>query len=265
MDKERNLVRVLALINDIALAAVLTVNALANILPIGGIQTGEVSDLYRNLYTPAGFTFSIWALIYLLLIAFAVFQTYLAFGPAQPDRISILDIRWWFLISSLANCLWIIAWHLQLLILSMLLMLIILGSLIAIYLSLKIGRLVVHTRVRTLIHIPFSIYLGWITAATIANAAALLVSFGWDGSPFGEDLLTILVVTAAAAIALMALRYRKDVFLAGVIGWALIGIMGQHLGLYERMYMPIIVFTAGYALLIFGICLYYLIKGKVYA
>jgi hypothetical protein len=159
------------LINALTLAGMLVVNALANALPLNGKNTGEISDSYPVLFTPAGYVFSIWGLIYIALIGFAVFQAL----PGQKTNPRINRIGGWFALSNILNMAWLFAWHWEVLWLSVVFMLGLLASLLVIYTRLEIG---VHARTspleQALVDFPFSLYLGWISVATIANLSAAL-------------------------------------------------------------------------------------------
>lgn len=156
----------------------LAVNALAAATPvIGGRLTSEVSDKYPTLITPAGYVFSIWSIIYLLLGVFVVYHVL----PGR-DREEVVEKIWrLFVLNCLLNASWILIWNYEQVVYSVILMFLILASLIAIYKRLKIGRVPADLRVKLTTHLPFSVYLGWITVATAANVAAALVSLGWDG------------------------------------------------------------------------------------
>jgi hypothetical protein len=213
-------------LNSIGLLLVLTLNGLANALPINGVTTGAVSDGYDNLFVPAGLTFSIWGLIYLLLIAFVVYQWLVA----RDDRDLFSErIGPWFFVSCLANASWILAWHYALLPLSLVLMLLLLGSLLAVYLRLGIGLGGATRGEQMLVHLPFSVYLGWITVATIANTAALLISIQWGAFGLSPQIWTVAVVSAAIFIALAMAFRRHDVFFCMVVDWALLGILLKRL------------------------------------
>lgn len=256
--------KALTLLNLLGLIATLLVNSLANILPINGFNTGELSDRYPNLFVPAGITFSIWAVIYLLLIVFCVYQLALAFGKAAAPKTEFISkISFLFLATCVINCSWILAWHYLLLPLSLLLMLSLLGGLIAIYLRLDIGKSQASNSEKYLVHLPFSIYLGWITIATIANTTALLVNYNWGGFGVSEALWTIIVIVVGLAIALAVLFTRNDIFFPAVSIWALLGII-----IKRQATMPVesqIITTAyiAIALLSVGI-LVQIFRGKVY-
>ncbi|MBI4978678.1 MAG: tryptophan-rich sensory protein [Spirochaetes bacterium] len=199
-----------------------TVNALANILPINGVTTGAVSDSYGNLFAPAGITFAIWGVIYLLLLMFSVYQCR---GFGGGDNAFIEKAGWYFALSCVANAAWIIAWHYDFLLVSLILMIAILTSLITIYVRLDIGRTAVSRMERWFVQIPFSVYLGWITVAAIANATALFVSLSWDGFGISPVVWTVIVIAAAVIITAAVLVTRRDIAYALVVIWALSGII----------------------------------------
>ena len=216
--------KIWSLINLAGFIAVIILNTLATTLPLNGKDTGELSDAYPNLFVPAGITFSIWGVIYLLLAGFIVFQIIKAFTISEEA--SFLDkIGPWFAVSCAANSLWIIAWHWQQVAVSFLIMLVILGSLIMIYLSINKNRTDKNGLFYTLVHLPFSIYLGWITVATIANLTALFVNAGWNGFGLSDVFWTVTVITAAVAITVIMLIIRKDIGYSLVVIWAFIGIL----------------------------------------
>jgi hypothetical protein len=188
------------------------------------MTTGAVSDKYDNLFVPAGLTFSIWGLIYLLLTAFVVYQWMVARGNSDSHSF-VEKVGAWFFVSCLANAAWILAWHYELLPLSVLLMLVLLACLLAIYLRLGIGQSSVTRSERYLVHLPFSVYLGWITIATIANVSALLVSVDWNALGLGEQFWAVAVIAVGIAIALAMVFRRGDIYFCLVVDWALAGIL----------------------------------------
>ncbi|NLE95252.1 MAG: hypothetical protein GX600_06165 [Dehalococcoidia bacterium] len=218
---------ILPLVNIVGLVLVLVMNGLANALPINGVTTGGVSDSYGNLFVPAGFTFSIWGVIYLLLTAFAVYQWRAA---RQANDIFVTHIGPWFFISCLANAGWILAWHYRLLPLSLAIMLVLLASLLTIYLRLGIGMRRATRGQKWLVYVPFSVYLGWITVATIANVSAVLTSIQWGQWGLSSQFWTVAVISVGVLIAL-AMAFRKgDLFFCLVVVWALLGILLKRMG-----------------------------------
>ncbi len=228
----------------------IALNVLANILPINGITTGAVSDAYPNLFAPAGVTFSIWGLIYLLLAVYVGYQ----FVPKSAKREQQLrQLNLWFSWSSLANAAWILAWHHQLIWLSVPLMLVILYALIKISsLSDAAG---LSARDRLFIKIPFGVYFGWITVATIANITTWLVSLGWSDWWLSDQIWTVLVLVVGAAIAgLTTLRTRNLAY--GLVPiWAYFGIYLKHTTAagFDYAYPPIVVTAIACIALLMGV------------
>lgn len=203
------------------------VNALANILPIAGKNTGQISDSYPNLFAPAGLTFSIWGLIYLLLAGYAVYQ--LEFFQKEKSMLReglLAKIGVLFSISSAANAIWIFAWHYEILPASMMLMLVILFCLILI--NQILGKETLPVSEKIFVKLPFSVYFGWITVATIANATTLLVSSGFDGLGLTEATWTVIMISAGALIGIAAMIKNKDIPYGLVIIWAYAGIIIKH-------------------------------------
>jgi hypothetical protein len=208
------------------LAAFLTVivNSLANIIPIGGKYTGELSDNIPNLFVPAGLTFAIWGIIYILIILFSIYLGRDFFKVEKPTKPYLEKISYFFIIASLANIIWIFLWHYEQILLSLLAMILLFLSLLVIYLRLNIGIEKVSIKDKLFIHVPISVYIGWITVATIANITAVLVKINWDGFGLSEDIWTILVIIVAMIITILVILKRKDYAYSGVIIWALLGI-----------------------------------------
>lgn len=214
----RDLVRQLFII--LALAGTLFVNYLANALPINNRPTGAISDSFPVRFTPAGYVFSIWGLIYLGLLIYAIYQAL----PGQRANPRLRAIGWLFILSCLANSSWIFAWHYGLYPLSLLIMLVMLGSLITIYVRLYPSFNVASTAERWTTHIPFRIYLGWITVATIANATIVLYDLGWQGTPLGADDWAAFLIFVGTLIGLFFALRLRDVAYTLVLVWAFIGI-----------------------------------------
>ena len=211
--------------NLVALLVTITVNALANALPINGLTTGEISDRFQDYFAPAGYVFSIWGLIYLALFAFAIYQLL----PSQRENKRLRKIGYLFVLGSLANSAWIFFWHYELFPLTLAAMLILLISLIAITLRLDIGRKLVPTREKWLVDIPFSIYLGWITVATIANVTVLLKYLNWGGWGLSEQVWTAIMLGVGVIVAGAVHFTRNIIAYMLVILWAFTGIAVKHL------------------------------------
>jgi hypothetical protein len=227
----KNKVLLLAVLNFVGYLGTVIVNALANILPINGKYTGELSDAYPNLFVPAGLTFSIWGVIYILLAVFTIQQLVMAARVNEEKAWPTVRLGYLFFISSLANIGWIFAWHYQAVPLSMALMLVILGTLLASYLRLRIGRPETRRSDKLFVYPAFSVYLGWITIATIANVTAVLVNAGLTGLPPGEQFWTVLVISVGILITLAVIFTRQDIFYGLVVDWAILGILLKRLAL----------------------------------
>ena len=198
------------ILNVVFLIGVLYVNYLANALPINGRNTGELSNLYPNLFVPAGITFAIWGLIYLMLITFAVLQF-------MPDYRAAVTEEPYFILSCFFNMAWIFAWHYEFIFLSLLIMLALLATLALINFKLIPER-------RTL-KLFFGVYLGWICIATIANITALFVSINWDGMGISAVAWTITMISAGILVVSLNMYLLKNPFLAISVIWAFYGIV----------------------------------------
>ncbi|WP_371804568.1 hypothetical protein [Candidatus Lokiarchaeum ossiferum] len=204
-------------------------NALANILPINGYNTGELSDNIPNLFVPSGLTFSIWGVIYVLLAVFTGYFIRDWFKKPKEDEEFETKLALAFIISNIANLLWILTWHYLYVGLSLILMLIILGSLIYAheYLYKKKDQ---NNKIRNFsLFLPISIYLGWITVATVANVTALAVVNNWNGWGISESMWTIIVLIVATLITFGMIWFRKNYAHAMVVVWAFIGILIKRL------------------------------------
>jgi benzodiazapine receptor len=231
--------------NIVAFIITLIVNGLSNTTLIGGRTTAEVSNSYPTLITPAGYVFAIWGIIYILLGVFLVYQVL----PSQKDSPFQQQIDGLFILISVFNVVWLFFWQSELLPISVVIIFAFLASLIAIYLRLNIGRSNVSLKEKLCVHVPFSVYLGWVTIATIANIAATLVSVGWDG--FGLSLQTwaILVLAIALILDLAVIATRRDIAYSLVFIWALAGI-----GVNQTANPPIVL-TAEVSIVIISVAL----------
>ncbi len=199
-------------INLLAFLLMVVMNYLANALPINGKTTGQLSEQYTNLFVPAGITFSIWGIIYLLLLGFIMLQF------REQNRQVLESIGWLFAISCLLNAAWIMAWHYEQLPLSLLIMF---GLLVALAL---INRSI-QAMPGALAHIAFGIYLGWICIATIANVTALLVSYQWGGWGISQEIWAMIMIGAGTLITALALVRLENPWVGLAVIWAFIGIV----------------------------------------
>ena len=253
----------LSILNILGFLGVVIVNALAVTLPINNKTTEQLSDQYPNLFVPAGLTFSIWGVIYILLAIFVIYGLIIAFRKDTQKLSFIENIGILFFISCLANIGWIFAWHYEILPLSLVLMLLLLGSLITIYLRLRIGKSDSTRIEKYLVHLPFSVYLGWITIATIANVTALLVDVNWNTFGLGEQFWAVAVIIVGIAIALSILFTRKDIFYCLVVDWALLGILLKRLADSTPVQNVIVITVVGMVFISIGI-ITQIIRRKIY-
>jgi hypothetical protein len=237
----------------IAYLLMIGINAMANLLPLNGLNTGQVSDLYPNLFTPSPFTFTVWSLIYFLLACYVLYQIGLLQRRGEkPDAALLKRIAFYFIISSLANATWIVSWHYQKIFLSLLLMIIILFSLI--FIVVRNSRAHMTTKEKFFLKLPFSIYFGWITIATIANVIVLLVSIGWNGWGLTEEAWLLIVLVIGMLIGVTVMLARKDFAYGLVLIWAYFGILIRHItadgfdGAYPKVIVMLIVCIAVFAI-----------------
>lgn len=212
------------LINTVALLIMLLANGLASATDlVGGQRTGAVSDAYPTLFTPAGYVFAIWSVIYIGLIALVIYQL-------RPGAEAVrARLGPWLAVNAILNAAWLFLWGAELLWLSLVAMLGILATLIALYERLGIGRTQASTAERWAVRTTISVYTGWISVATIANVAIALVGAGWDGTLgqggiVGPQFWVIVTLIAGTALGLLAVLWRRDVAYALVVVWAFVGI-----------------------------------------
>jgi benzodiazapine receptor len=214
-------------LNWIALIVMLAVNALANVLPINGYNSAQVSAMYPNLFVPAGFTFGIWGFIYFLLTLHVIYSNYMLTHlkrSANDVGCLVFRINRLFWITCFLNTAWIIAWHFLLIWLSVLIMIGLFITLLLIFKEITIAEREIdlgymeHISLET----PFIIYFSWIAVALIANVTALLVSQGWH--PATETVWSCLMIGVAGIIGVsLSLFWHRPAYTAVII-WAIFGI-----------------------------------------
>jgi hypothetical protein len=195
---------------------VITLNVLANALPLNGQNTGEISDRFDIFFVPAGYVFSIWGLIYLGLLFYTIYQAL----PGQRENPVLNKIAPYYWISSLANTAWIFLWHYEVFSITLIAMLAILITLILIYINLNETK----GSLKWLVRLPFSIYLGWISVATIANVSQLLFTLSWSGFGIHPATWAIIMIGVASLLGLIMSWRESDPFYNFVLVWAFIGI-----------------------------------------
>jgi len=223
------------ILNVFLFCGMLVMNYLANALPLNDKTTGQLSDAYPNLFVPAGITFSIWGVIYLLLAIFCILQF------TSDNQAAVNKISWAFALSCVFNALWIVCWHFQKMPLSLLVMIGLLLTLI--YLNTQLA-----SESPGIIKATFGIYLGWICIATIANVTALLVFYKWNGFGISQEAWAITMILAGACITIFAMYKYRNPYIGLSVIWAFIGII------IKRQYdYRMIVLAAAFALVVVAV------------
>lgn len=218
----------------IATLATIVVNGLANALPLNNLTTGEISDRFDVYFVPAGYVFSIWGLIYVTLIAYTIYQSL----RAQAGNPLLRGIAGFYLVASAANIAWIFLWHYEVFPATLIAMLVLLLSLIGIYLRLGTGLKPAGAAERWLVRVPFSIYLGWITVATVANVTALLDYWSWSGWGLSAEAWAIIMLAVGGLVAALMALTRRDLAYVLVIVWAYAGIAYKWWGTAPEIALP---------------------------
>ena len=204
----------------IVILATITIKVLANALPLNGQNTGQISDRFQVYFVPAGYVFAIWGLIYIGLLAYAVFQAL----PSQKDNPRLQATGWWVVLGGLANSMWIFLWHYEQFVGTLGAMLILLATLIITYLNLGTGKTKVSSAETWAVRVPFSIYLGWISVATIANVSDVLDFLKWNQFGISDGTWMIAILAVVVVLAALMNFIRRDIAYTAVLLWALAGI-----------------------------------------
>ena len=240
--------------NVISVILALTVNILAVALPLNGQNTGAISDRFKVYFVPAGYVFSIWGIVYIGWIAFLVFQSL----PSQKQSPRLRKLGFLFALSCVFNAAWLFCWHYNQFGLSVIVMLFLLGLLIASYLKLNIGRTPISNAEKWCVDIPFSVYLGWISVATIANVTDLLYFIKWDGFGIAPQSWAIIMLCVAILLGLWMAFSRKDSAYLFVFTWAFAGIAVK-----QAAELSVEISACAAALVALGLAVYCLLhRGK---
>ena len=206
--------------NLVTVIIALTVNILASVLPLNGQNTGDISDRFQVYFVPAGYVFAIWFFIFVGWVVFAIYQ----FRPSQKESPRLRRLGFLFAISNLFNAAWLFAWHYNLFGLSVIVMLILLGLLIASYLRLNVNRASAQGAEWWSVDLPFSVYLGWITVATVANITSWLYSVEWNGFGISAPIWAVIMIAVASVVGILMAIVRRDAAYLFVLVWSFIGI-----------------------------------------
>lgn len=263
--------RLSAIMATLFFFVMVTVNGLANALPLNGVNTGQLSDEIPNLFVPAGITFAIWGLIYILLLGFVITGLIVAFGKKENNIWTATD-SWVFSINAVLNTAWIFAWHWRMISLSLVLMLGILATLIFLLESgfkttemnkIQKADLGLGEKVRDFfLWQPILVYLGWICVATIANVTALLVTLGWNGFGISDLWWTVAVIIVGTILGIYLVLKRGAVASGLVVIWAYAGIFIKRRAVDPSATMPIIIAATVGSIVVLAVILYRVAKRK---
>jgi len=209
--------------NLVTVIIALTVNILASALPLNGQNTGEISDRFQVYFVPAGYVFAIWFFIFLGWIIFSIYQ----FLPSQKENQRLRRLGYLFALSNIVNAAWLFMWHYNFFGVSVLVMLSLLGLLIASYLRLDVNRSSAKGAEWWSVDLPFSIYLGWITVATVANITSWLYSINWIGFGISAPVWAVIMIIVASVVGLLMTLTRRDAAYVFVLVWSFIGIAAK--------------------------------------
>jgi benzodiazapine receptor len=215
---KRDILRQFAVIFTTLFALVM--NYASTALPLNGRTPAEISDSFNVLFVPAGYVFSIWGLIYIALLAYVIYHSL----PSQRANPRLRRTGWLVAATSLVNGGWIFFWHFGYYVLSLAAMLALLGLLIAFYLQLNVGRAGFKGAERFTVAFLPSIYLGWITVATMANITAVLSYLGWNGWGISGTTWSVILLAAGVGVAAISAFTRRDAAYLLVLAWAFVGI-----------------------------------------
>ena len=215
--------KILQIANGIALILTLVINYLSNTGIFNGNTMATVSARYQNYFTPAGYAFAIWGLIYIGLLAFVVYQGRSLFKKTT-DEWPVLEIGWWFVISCIANSLWVFAWLYDYTGLSVIIMIVLLYSLVRIIFNTRMELADLPLKKIAFVWWPFCLYSGWITVALVADVAAWLTKIRWNGFGVSEITWTVIMIIVAGIINLIVTWNRNMREYALAASWALVAI-----------------------------------------
>ena len=230
--------------------ATVVVNFLAIGLPLNNKTTQQLSDALPNLFVPAGITFSIWSVIYILLGIFAIYQAKDLIKSDKEDLPFLEKISFFFILSSIANVAWIFFWHYEQVAVSLIVMIVLFISLLMVYLRLDIGKSEVPKHEKYFIHVPISVYFGWITTATVANVTALLVALNWNGFGIAEEVWAVVILAVVAVLYVLTVIMRNDIAYGLVGVWSTLGIV-----LKQMMGVPVVGITALIVMIVIGLAI----------
>ncbi|MBE2268223.1 MAG: tryptophan-rich sensory protein [Anaerolinea sp.] len=213
------------IVNVVVVIFTIAFNSLAEAIPINGQTSAEIATRFQDVtyFLPANYVFSIWGVIYIGMLAFAIFQAL----PAQRENPRLRKIGYWFVVTNLANCLWLFLFHYDQFAISTVVILVLLVSLARIYLILRDGQPISRAEFWT-VRIPMSIYFAWVTVATVANFTYVGVEAGWDGFGIAYETWGVIMLIVAGLIGGTIAVINRDIAYGAVVVWAYAGIVVRH-------------------------------------
>lgn len=256
-------IRNLSICNAISFLIHLIFSFLVQTKLFNNADVGEISERFPSLFTPAGFTFAIWIVIYLALFLFCAFHLLMAFTRSEthPTNRDLSRIGWLFIINNLATAAWLVAWVNELILLSVVLILLQLTTLIIIHIRLRIHNAHSSFAAKLFTQFPLSIYLGWISIASVANISSWLTCAHWSGWGISPINWTITVIALTVFLTVGVINRKKNVFFGLVVLWALYGIMSKRAADDEQVYEPVIMVIYGAMAIIAFASLFGLIRN----
>ena len=241
------------LANVLSVGLALVVNILASALPLNGQNTGEISDRFQVYFVPAGYVFAIWGVIYIGWIAFAIYQA----RSSQKESPRLRKLGYAFALSGVFNAAWLFCWHYNYFGLSVLVMLALLALLIVSYLRLDVGSTSVTGVEKWSVDIPFSIYLGWITVATVANISDYLYLIQWNGFGISPQVWAVIMIVIASLLGALMTVLRRDSAYVFVLAWSFVGIG------VKQAAAPLVANTAwAAAILMLGLAIFSIVQRR---
>lgn len=214
--------KILVISNTVALVVTIAINYLSNTGLINGSTMATISGRYANYFTPAGYAFSIWGVIYLGLVGFILYSWR---SLPNNDNQLVSKIGWWFVVSCVANSFWVVVWLYDLLGLSVIVMTMLFVSLFKIIQNIDAAlQKPYDSKTLAFLYWPFSIYFGWVTVAFIADVAAFFIKLSWSGWGISGPVRAVIMLCVAGLVNVLVVHTKK-LYAFGLVGiWAVLAI-----------------------------------------
>lgn len=219
----------------VSFVLMLVFNILAETLPINQ-TTAQVSETYNNMFVPASFTFSIWGVIYILLGLYVLYL-FGVFKKLELPAEKLIKINYMFIVLNFLNMLWLFSWHFELMLPTVLTIVTMLVTLI--FINFEFKDLEIAPKQKWLVALPFALYFGWITVATVANVSAYLTFLEWDMFAWGEDVWMAIILNVVIVISALTTIKFKSYAYAAAVAWGLIGLLVSQLTTYGGEFVTV--------------------------